>query len=166
MLLRRYDWNLEVRGVEEQAESLPMKSLRLLLDSVTVYHHREHALRVLVGELDDPDCPVDSTILSRSQRFRFRETPYILEVTLLHVWVGLETTSEPRSICSISMYDTNWDKEKIEHWGAHSSGNGGGMLETLFPGTETSLEARFDNFVKGVWETQEALEAALPWKAL
>lgn len=103
---------------------------------------------------------VDETLLKTSILVPFKDTPFIIEISVTQAWSGLKTNTVPETWWGVEYYGQHWDEamnhvspgERRKDWGPG--------LQDIWLGRSPRLEERFMEFLEHVLEIQSALGAA------
>ncbi|POR35404.1 Uncharacterized protein TPAR_04429 [Tolypocladium paradoxum] len=158
------DWNLQVESCD--MASVPAE-LRNLAGGIVLIPDREGgdqpaALkppRVVMTTRVGGD-KVDETWLKTSTLVPFKDTPFIVEISVTQAWSGLKTNTTPETWWGVEFYGQHWD-EAINHVSpGERRKDWGPGLQDIWLGRSPSLEERFMEFLEHVLEIQSALGGA------
>ncbi|PNY23407.1 Uncharacterized protein TCAP_06651 [Tolypocladium capitatum] len=163
---RELDWNLQVEPCETVA-NLPAE-LRKLAAGIVLIPDRAGGKQT-VAALKPPRVmmttraggdTVDETLLKTSILVPFKDTPFIVEISVTQAWSGLKTSTTPETWWGVEFYGQHWD-EAINHVcpGERRKDWGPG-LQDIWLGYSPSLEERFMEFLDHVLEIQSTLGGA------
>ncbi|OAQ91510.1 hypothetical protein VFPFJ_03250 [Purpureocillium lilacinum] len=156
------DWNFQVDSLGYQAV-VPDDLLKLMQSIVLIPNKADkgdgHSLcppRLLNGQ--SAGGQIDRTTLKTSIIVPFRNTPFVIEVSITQQWQGMKTVSEADTWWGLEFYCRGWDEainnvspgERRKDWGP--------KLERIWPGIDQSLEERFTAFLEYIVEIQAALD--------
>lgn len=159
---RPLDWNFQVDSLGYQAV-VPDDLLKLMQSIVLIPNKADkgdgHSLcppRLLNGQ--SAGGQIDRTTLKTSIIVPFRNTPFVIEVSITQQWQGMKTVSEADTWWGLEFYCRGWDEtinnvspgERRKDWGP--------KLERIWPGIDQSLEERFTAFLEYIVEIQAALD--------
>lgn len=106
---------------------------------------------------------VSTARLKSSVIIPFKDTPYLIEVSVTRSWEGGKIDSQPREEWEIEGYGAHWD-EAINCVSTSETGrkDWGEDLRNGWTGRDQSLEARFGAFLRVMLEMQVILESFEP----
>ena len=170
-LFRDFDWNLQVESYDTMA-TIPSE-LRNLVRGIVLVPDRAGGDQV--AELTTPRVmmtkvlggdKVDETLLKTSILVPFKDTPFIVEISVTQAWSGLETNTDPETWWGLEFYGQHWDEamnhvnpgERRKDWGPE--------LQDIWLGHGPGLEERFMEFLEHILELQSALVGTNPSAAM
>ncbi|KND90344.1 hypothetical protein TOPH_04933 [Tolypocladium ophioglossoides CBS 100239] len=162
---RELDWNLQVVPCETMT-SMPTE-LRKLAGGIVLIPDgaggdQTAALkppRVLMTTRAGGD-KVDETLLKTSILVPFKDTPFLVEISVTQAWSGLKTNTTPETWWGVEFYGQHWD-EAINHVSpGERRKDWGPGLRDIWLGRSPSLEERFMEFLEHVLKIQSALGEA------
>ena len=81
----------------------------------------------------------------------FKDTAYVVEVTVYRTWLGSDTTGAHTASCGVSMYNIDWDTNMNSLEDIRSRRNWSPSLKEFFPASSRdSLQDGFDSFLDRV----------------
>ncbi|KAG5930592.1 hypothetical protein E4U53_002209 [Claviceps sorghi] len=162
---RKYDWCFRV----DSGINLPLCPLASHLVKNIVVHchpHEETATAFLQNpislEIQDSHLfkdEVDEILLKSTVAIPFRDTPYVMDVSIHRVWKGVDTRAHPdQKWLSLAFHGVHWAADlnllnaanTRKDWGLHQ------ML--VWRGSAQSAEGQFGQFVSYVLEALSALD--------
>ncbi|KAM4059362.1 hypothetical protein HRG_007780 [Hirsutella rhossiliensis] len=161
------DWNLQVDSCESTA-SIPadlrgiMERLKLTSQGAEDNKASMQSPRLVLTRPGGDE--VEETILKTSVLLPFRDTPFLVEISVSQAWPQMMTHREPETWWGIEFYGKHWSEainnvspgERRKYWGEG--------LRNIWPGGDASLEDRFLEFLQHVVKIQAAL-GGVDWDA-
>lgn len=162
--LRAYDWNLTVEA-GGSVDDIP-NSLRALVRDIQVKYavgNGPHSLKfptLKMPPIRSSDIAISEICLQKTACIPYKDTTWVVEVSVTQVWQGAGTMEVPTTHWGIQVYGPHWEEsinytrvgELRKDWGVD--------LVDVWPETADaqSLEDRLGAFVQSVLEIQTALE--------
>ncbi|KAF7551713.1 hypothetical protein G7046_g7645 [Stylonectria norvegica] len=158
-----FDWNLRI-DAWEKGINIPL-GFEGFEKKLVVTPGKNSSRYIQIPQLStlrlgDLMSRVSQTRLRSSVKITFKDTPYILEVSVTKVWNGGRTTTEPEVSWGIEFYGVHWDEginyvsagERRKDWGEG--------LVNIWSGSDPSLGVRFGDFIRTVLQVQAVLNGA------
>ncbi|RDA90528.1 hypothetical protein CP533_4144 [Ophiocordyceps camponoti-saundersi (nom. inval.)] len=157
------DWNLQVDRCEPVGQ-FPA-TLRKVMEGISLFERGgdDESLPFQPPRVEVTPQPgsgeVESTVLKTSVMLPFRNTKYVIEVSVSQTWSRMKTDSEPETRWGIEFYGLHWE-ETLEGISSHEQRDDWNeVMRSLWPSGEQNTEAGFLNFLEHVIEVQSALAA-------
>ncbi|GAB0134888.1 hypothetical protein EsDP_00003242 [Epichloe bromicola] len=166
---REYDWYLRVDS-GHTVQPIPTQILSLVNSIIiTSDGHKESTEEAFLQKpinirINNPQLwkgKVDDIQVCTNVAIPFRDTPYVMEVSINRLWKGVDTQTSPQSWQSLGFYGVHWAAElnctnangTRKDWGANQ--------RDVWRGSAPSAEGQFKEFICYVLEGLSALEGAL-----
>ena len=162
--LRKFDWNLTVKGSKDERE-IPASFGAILQTTKLKYQGEENNASLTIPNVgfekfDSSGSVVQTVFLKSSVVIPFKDTPYLVEISRISTYKDGKTTKKPALSWCIEVYGAHWDDAincvnatdgERKDWGED--------LRIMWPGRYKTLEERFGAFLKAVLDIQSFLDA-------
>ncbi|RYP67026.1 hypothetical protein DL769_005867 [Monosporascus sp. CRB-8-3] len=161
---RKFDWNMEAYRDEEVDKTITGADQYFMSATIRMQCRGSEAHPHIILNANHELAKVFRDVATRSvYRFRWRTTPYIVEIAINRRWESIPAMRQPPKVdFGIAMYGENWDRRSQR--GTRTAGNVWGDELNLLFGDEDGLaedaEGRVCRFVTVVREVQDIFEKA------
>lgn len=129
--------------------------------SLTFEGAREGQTGIILPRLDltrPANDKVEETVLETSILMPFRDTRFVVQVSISQAWSRMKTDTVPETWWTLEFYGRHWGEalnhvspgERRKDWGEE--------LGHIWPGGDATLEDRFGEFLQHVIMIQSALD--------
>ncbi|KAM0259541.1 hypothetical protein ACHAQJ_003267 [Trichoderma viride] len=163
-----YDWSLHA---ETYGYSSVPADLQELIKGIehrpaTYEENDAHFLRpsevIVVKKPAQWKYRVSQTRLKTSFIAEFRDSPYMLEISITQEWEGLRTDTTPEeTIWQVEFYGKHWDSAMNQINPVDQRKDWGEGLKNVWIGTDPDLMERFSNFLRVLVQVQRQLDVPL-----
>ncbi|RYP65556.1 hypothetical protein DL771_008254 [Monosporascus sp. 5C6A] len=161
---RKFDWNMEAYRDEEVGKTITGADQYFTSATIHMQCRESEAHPHIILNAKHELAKVFRNVTTRSvYRFRWRTTPYIVEIAINRRWESISAMAQPPKVdFGIAMYGEDWDRRS--QGGTKAAGNAwGDELNLLFGNGDDSAadaEGRVCRFVTVVREVQDIFERA------
>ncbi|RYP88864.1 hypothetical protein DL770_004562 [Monosporascus sp. CRB-9-2] len=161
---RKFDWNMEAYRDEEVDKTITGADQYFTSATIRMQCRGSEAHPHIRLNAKHELAKVFRNVTTKSvYRFRWRTTPYVVEIAINRRWESISAMRQPPKIdFGIAMYGEYWGRRSQE--GTQAAGNAwGDELDLLFgneDGSAEDAEGRVCRFVTVVREVQDILEKA------
>ncbi|KAK5987674.1 hypothetical protein PT974_11806 [Cladobotryum mycophilum] len=161
----KFDWNLQVDSCENSDE-IP-SDVRELVEGMSlkipVKEDREGQElvipRLAVFKPGNWDSKVSETQLKTSATIPFKNTPYVVDISITQKWKGLRPPMEPETGWGIEIYGVHWDEAVNHVIPGERKKNWGRDMEHIWEGKgKEGVKTAFKGFIKTILEVQSVLD--------
>ncbi|RYP45449.1 hypothetical protein DL768_008200 [Monosporascus sp. mg162] len=161
---RKFDWNMEAYRDEEVDKAITGADQYFTSATIRMQCRGSEAHPHIILNAKHELAKVFRNVATKSvYRFRWRKTPYIVEIAINRRWESISAMRQPPKVdFGIAMYGEHWDRRS--QGGTQAAGNAWGDELNLLFGNEDGLAedavGRVCRFVIVIREIQDILEKA------
>ena len=161
---RKYDWQLQVdawtAAVEIPAEMIQLLTSVTLTNPIACQPAKRQSPVLRVQRPEKARDLVDHTTVSVSTAIPFKDTPFVVQMSTVYTWQGLNVTVEPQVSYTTKLYGIHWEEALNYVPSGEVKKRWGDRQELIWPDFGSTAEDNFAEFLLYALEVLTALEDA------